>query len=277
MMNFLIFILGLVIGSFLNVLIFRLPRPEISKYRNTVRGRSFCPNCQKTISWHDNIPLISFLFLKGRCRNCKSKISRQYPLVELFTAFLFFISFLIYGQNPVFLLYVLFLISLFTVIAAIDLKHFLILDSLVLIGFLVSLLYFLFFTAIPQPAFGGAEPSTNTFYFSSALYGLLFFAGIFLLLFLASRGRWLGFGDVKLAALLGFIFGLEGAVNIFYLTFLSGFIVAIILLVLKKADLKTQIPLGSIMAGSSILFLLSGFNILDLMDSELIFRLWNIK
>lgn len=279
-MAFSIFALGLIIGSFLNVLIIRLPKSQ------SILGFSKCPKCGGKIKWYDNIPVLSYVILKGRCRNCKSKISWQYPLVELFTAFLFFISFLIYGQDPVFLIYVLSFISLFIVIASIDLKHFLILDSLILTGFIVSLLYLLLTTAIPQlnPAkqelysnYLTGEPSTSTFYFSSALYGLLFFAGIFLFLFLASRGRWLGFGDVKLAALLGFIFGLEGAVNIFYLTFFSGFVVAIILLVLKKADLKTQIPLGSIMAGSSILFLLSGFNILDLIDSELILRLWNIK
>lgn len=251
-MDFLVFIFGLAIGSFLNVLIFRLPEGK------SILGFSKCSNCRKKIAWHDNIPVVSFFLLGGRCRNCGSKVSWQYPLVELLTGFLFLFSFLVYGQSPFFLIYVLFLISLFIVIAVIDLKHLLILDSLVLTGFLVSLLYFLF----------------STFYFLSALYGLLFFGGILLFLFLASKGRWLGLGDVKFAALLGFIFGLNHSINVFFYTFFIGFIIAIILLGLKKADLKTEIPLGSMMAAASILYLFLNFSFLDLIDRELILRLW---
>ena len=260
------------IGSFLNVLISRLPKKE------SILGYSKCPDCRKRIAWHDNIPVLSFLFLKGRCRNCRSKISRQYPLIELLTGFLFLFSFLIYGSDPVFLVYTLFFISLLVVIAFIDLKHFIILDNLILSGFIVStLLIFNFQFPISNEfsifQFSNCEIITCSF--KDAFWGLSFFAGIFLLLFLSSKGRWLGLGDVKLAALLGFVFGLKGAVNIFYLTFLTGFIIAIMLLVLKKADLKTQVPLGLIMAGSSILFLLSGFSMLDSVNTELILRLWS--
>ena len=158
------------------------------------------------------------------------------------------------------MIYALFLISLFIVVAAIDFKHFIILDNLVLAGFIVSSI-FIYLTS-------------HFSLLTSNFYGLLFFAGIFLLLFLMSKGEWIGFGDVKLAAMLGFIFGLESSVSIFYLTFSIGFIYAIMLLVLKKADLKTQVPLGSLMSGASILFLLTRFDLLELINPELILRLW---
>lgn len=249
MTAFLIFIFGLIIGSFLNVLISRLPK------RKSILGFSKCPECRKNIFWYDNIPVLSFLFLKGRCRGCKSKISLRYPLIELLTGFLFFLSLLIYGNNIPFLIYILFLISILTVIAFIDLKHFIIPDSLILAGFLVSFA-FIFLTF-------------DSSLLISHFYGLAFLGGFFLLLFLVSKGGWVGFGDVKLGALLGFVFGLKSAVDVFYFTFLIGFIIAIILLSFKKAGLKTRVPLGLIMAGASILFLLTKFSLLDLINAKL--------
>ena len=256
---FLVFVFGLAIGSFLNVLIYRLP------YKKSFLGRSFCLRCRKRISWSDNIPVISFFFLRGRCRNCKARISWQYPAVELLTGFLFLISSLIYGLSPILLIYVLFLVSLLIVIAFIDLKNLIIPDSLISFGFIVSIF------SIPQFLDCGVVSCS----IKDSSLGALFFAGVFLFLFLISKGRWLGFGDVKFAALLGFIFGLKNSIDIFYLTFLIGFFIAIILLGLKKADFKTEVPLGSIMGAASILFLLTGFSILGLVNSELIFRLWS--
>ncbi len=255
MNGLLIFIFGLIIGSFLNVLILRLPENQ------SISGFSRCHNCKKRIAWYDNIPVFSFLFLRGHCRNCGSKISWQYPIIELLTAFLFLLSFLVYKSNSVFLIYILFLVSFLIVVAILDLKHFIILDNSILLGFMVS---FIFIFLAP-----------DFLLLVSRFYGLLFFAGIFLVLFLFSRGQWIGFGDVKLAALLGFVFGLESSIVIFYLAFLAGFIIAIILLVLKKADLKTQIPLGSLMSAAGIFFLLSGFNLLELINADLILRIWS--
>lgn len=260
----LIFIFGLVIGSFLNVLILRLPQDK------SILGFSKCPKCRKKISWYDNIPILSFFILRGRCRNCKSKISWQYPLVELTTAFLFLFYFWVFGYNLPFLIYVLFLLSFLTVIAFIDFNYFIILDSLILIGFFVSLSYLLLNTFYLFPS----ECHLLSCSFKNSILGAAFFSGLFGVLFLASKGRWIGLGDAKLGAWLGFIFGFKNAIDIFYLTFLIGFIFAIISLSLKKAGLKTEVPLGSIMAGASILFLFSGFSILDLIDGDLIRRLW---
>lgn len=263
-MNFLIFIFGLAIGSFLNVLIYRLPQNE------SILGFSKCLQCRKLIAWPDNIPVLSFFLLKGRCRHCGSGILRQYPLVELLTGFLFLFSFLVYRENPFFLIYVLFLIGLLIVVGLIDFKHFLILDNLVLAGFIGSLIFMFLFQV---SCFKFQELASCSL--KNSLFGVLFFAGIFLFLFLITKAKGIGLGDVKMAGWLGFVFGLESSVSVFYLTFFIGFIYAIILLASRRVGLKSKVPLGSLMALASILFLLSGFNILDLVNAELIFRLWS--
>lgn len=250
-MAILAFIFGLVIGSFLNVLISRLPEGK------SILGFSKCLKCGVKIDWYDNIPILSFLILKGRCRNCRAKISWQYPLVELLTAFLFLPSFLIYGGDLFFLVFIMFLISLLIAVAFIDLNRFLIPDNLIFIGFLVSLVYLLVFS------FTSASPDCQIIScsFKNSIFGLSFFAGILLSLFFITRGKGMGLGDVNLAGLLGFVFGLKNAITVFYLTFFIGFIVAIILVVFKKAGLKSKVPLGLVMAMAAILFLLSGFNL----------------
>ena len=250
-------------GSFLNVLIIRLPEGK------SILGFSKCLKCGAKIDWSDNIPILSFLILKGRCRDCRAKISWQYPLVELLTAFLFLFSFLIYGGNPILLVFILFLISLFITIAFMDLNRFLIPDKLIFVGFFVSLIYF------SVSAFISGPPDCRIIScsFKNSIFGLLFFAGILLSLFFITKGKGMGLGDVNLAGLLGFIFGLKNAVMIFYLAFFIGFIIAIILLAFKKVGLKSKVPLGSIMAAAGILLLL-GFNLFDFMGIELVSRLY---
>ena len=263
-MPVLVFVLGLAIGSFLNVLILRLPQNK------SILGFSKCPKCQIRIKWHEKIPLFSFLFLKGPCQNCCSKISFRYFLVELLTAFLFLFVFWAYGGNAAFLVYILFLTGLLVVIAFIDLDHFLILDSLILPGFIFSVSFLLFGAYYPFPADYCRIVSCSV---GNSALGLSFFAGFFLFLFFITKKKGIGFGDLNLAGFLGFVFGLRNAVNVFFLTFFIGFIIAIILLVFKKAGLKSKMPLGSIMAVAGILLLL-GFDLADFIDFELILRLW---
>lgn len=241
-------IFGLIIGSFLNSLIYRLPR------KKTLLDRSRCTNCNKKIKWYDNLPIISFFILKGHCRNCKKKISWQYPIIEALTGILFLLVFLIY-QNFLSVIYLLFLISLFILIAVIDLKYYIILDKTIIIGVLAAFVYIFLF---PQGCF--KEISCSLL---SSIKSITIFAGIFFLVFIISKGKWIGFGDVKLMALVGLIFGLKNSIDIFYLTFLIGLIVAIILLALKKAKLKTEIPLGTILSSAVIMFLLTKFSFVD--------------
>lgn len=252
-------IFGLIIGSFLNVLILRLP-----KYQS-ILGRSKCPNCKKEIKWFDNIPVLSFIILKGVCRFCKKKISRQYPMIEILTAIIFLLLYLTQKENLFFLIFTLIFSSLLIVIGFIDLKNSIILDKTIVFGFLISIIYFLILN------FKTKNPECDILSCSllNSLLGILFFGGIFFAIYLSSNGRLLGFGDVKLATLLGFTFGFKNSIELFCSTFSFGFIIAMILLTLKKVDLKTKIPLGSIMAGTSIFFLATNFRILDIFKIHL--------
>ncbi|CAN5325826.1 A24 family peptidase [soil metagenome] len=206
----LLLVFGLVIGSFLGALSYRLPRRiSISE------GRSECPNCHRQISWFDNIPLFSFLFLLGKCRNCKQKISFRYPLIELSTA----IIFIIIGFNIVHLIIASVLIAIFVI----DLETQIIPDELVFIGIVVFLL--------------------AGFSFINLLAGLLS-ALILLLLNIMTKGKGMGLGDVKLALLLGAMVGLDKFLIWLFFSFASGAIVGIMLILFKSAGLKQKIAFG---------------------------------
>lgn len=257
-MTFFVFIFGLIIGSFLNVLILRLPEGR------SILGFSKCPNCQKRIVWFDNIPVLSFFFLRRCCRDCRALISWQYPIVEIISGFLFLGLFLLYASNPSLWLFTAFLAALLLAIGVIDLRRFIILDELLLAGLAGMILFFVF---------GFTDCRVLSCSVSDSLSGLSFFAGTFLAVYFFSRRKGIGFGDVKLAALLGLAFGLEKSINLFLLTFILGFIIAIILLGLGRAGLKTPIPLGTILFMASTFFLLTGFDLADRIGLELIFRL----
>lgn len=143
-----IFAAGLIIGSFLNCLIYRLEISEQGWLKKMIFGRSFCPNCRHTLAWYDLIPVLSFVFLKGRCRYCKKRISIQYPLVELVTGILFVFVFwhwsLGIGVGHWDLLnfvYLLFIVACLIVIFIFDLKHYLIPDEIVYPAIVIILLY----------------------------------------------------------------------------------------------------------------------------------------
>lgn len=188
-MYFLLFILGLIAGSFLAALSYRLPRNISIK-----TGRSFCPNCKTQINWQDNIPLLSYLLLKGKCRKCRKKISWRYPIIEFATAIVFVLT----GLNP----FMLFIGCLLVLIFVIDLEHQLIPDELVFAGLGASLIYLL---------------SSVTFY-QNLLAGFL--AALFLLLIhFVTLGRGMGLGDVKLALFLGSLLGFSNLLYFFFASF----------------------------------------------------------
>jgi prepilin signal peptidase PulO-like enzyme (type II secretory pathway) len=202
-----LFALGLIIGSFLGALTYRLPR-NIS----IAKGRSFCPNCKHQIAAYDNIPVISWLILGGKCRNCKHKISFREPLIEISTA----IIFIIIGFNVIALILACILISIFII----DFEHQLIPDELVFIGIAVLM------------------PSLT-----NLLAGLLA-ANLLLFLNLITKGKGMGLGDVKLAILLGAIVGLSSLFNWLFMSFLVGAMVGIILMLAGIAKLKQKIAFG---------------------------------
>lgn len=216
------FLLGLVFGSFSNVLIWRIPQEK------TLNGRSMCPKCKNKISWYDNIPLLSFLILKGRCRNCKTDISLRYPLVEFITGIIFLFLYFKFGLSSQMFFLVLLspvLISIFFI----DLDHQLIPDELVFWGIGFSFLYLVFIS--PQ------------FFYSSFFAGLI--SSLFLLtLHFITHGRGMGLGDVKFAILGGMMVGLANIFHWFFAAFLTGAIIGCILILTRKYGLKSKIAFG---------------------------------
>ncbi|OGM25162.1 hypothetical protein A2627_00125 [Candidatus Woesebacteria bacterium RIFCSPHIGHO2_01_FULL_39_28] len=212
-----LFFLGLIIGSFIGALTYRIPRGK-----SVVFGRSECPNCHKTISWYDNIPVLSYLILSGRCRNCHKKISLRYPVIELATAAVFVLSYLghlsilSYLITPV-------LIAIFVI----DLEHQIIPDSLV----------FLLFTIIFIIGYNSYSFYTNLFIgFLSSL--------LLLSLNLITRGRGMGLGDAKLVIPLTFLLGYPKAFYMFFWAFVIGAMVGIVLIATKKVSFGKPIPFG---------------------------------
>jgi prepilin signal peptidase PulO-like enzyme (type II secretory pathway) len=266
-----LFLFGLCIGSFLNVIIYRLP-----KGLSIWKGRSFCPECKKKLLWWELIPLFSFFFLRGKCSKCKVKISPQYPIVELVTGILFLLviksfnhEFIISGFQDYMiiglqLLYYFLIISILIAIFFIDLKYYIIPDSLIVIGGAVSFLYLL----IIQYIFSSLQttnhiksifPYYNFIIHNSLFINHLIFAiigGVFfgLIIFL-TKGRGMGMGDMKFAILMGLILGGK-LVAALYLAFVLGAIVGIFLILLKKKSLKSKVPFGPFLVGVTLLFMI---------------------
>lgn len=246
----LIFLLGLGVGSFLNVLIDRLPREE-----SFTKGRSYCESCKKTLRWYDLIPLLSFIILKAKCRYCRSPISHYYPVVELTTGLLFVAVLFLPGEFTITfitiinLIFYLFIASGLIVVFFVDLKYGIIPDKVVYPAVAVT---FIFLVTNRQ------SPIANHIF--SAISAFLFF----LLIFLATRGRGMGFGDVKLAFLIGLILGFPKILVAFYAAFLTGALLSIILILAKKKKFKgSTIPFGPFLVIGTFIALFWGDDILQ--------------
>ncbi len=247
---FLIFTLGMIIGSFLNCVIYRLHTEE-----NFVKGRSFCPNCKKDLKAIDLIPLFSFLSLKGKCRYCSNKISSQYPLVEAITGALFALVFY-YKMPQIFnfweiaeIGYLFFVMSLMVVIFVYDLKHYIIPDEAVFTAIGITFLWQLLL------------------YFNGTIalneFGLIILSGLgassfFLSLFLVSKGNWIGFGDVKLAIFMGFFLGFPNIVVALFSSFMIGAIIGVGLVLSEKKGLKSEVPFAPFLIIGTFLAFFAG-------------------
>jgi leader peptidase (prepilin peptidase)/N-methyltransferase len=241
-------VLGLAVGSFLNVVIYRVPRKE-----SVVRPRSHCPSCGTQLADRDNIPVLSWVLLRGRCRTCGERISARYPLVELATAALFVAVGLRFGPDWAVPAFLLFFASLLA-ISLIDLEHYIIPNRIVyptLFGGFALLV-------LAAGAEGDWKPLER------ALIGSAVFWGILLLIHLVSP-RGMGFGDVRLAAVLGLFLGWLGLGYVglaFFLGFLLGAIVGLILMVLRRRGRKDHIPFGPFLAAGAVVAVLAGSPIL---------------
>jgi leader peptidase (prepilin peptidase)/N-methyltransferase len=242
----LIFVLGLIVGSFSNVCIYRIPRNE-----SVIYPASHCPKCRSNISPKDNIPLLSYILLKGRCRNCKSKISIQYPVVEFLTGFIYLIIYLIYGLSIQTLIYII-LSSALIIIAFIDLNEQIVPDVISLPGIVIGFILSFF---VPYISF-----------VNSAL-GVVVGGGIISVIGLAGsvifKKEAMGGGDIKLAAMIGAFLGWRYTIISLFFGFFLGALTGIILIMTKIKKREDAIPFGPFIALGSIITLLWGEKILS--------------
>ncbi|MCX7857615.1 MAG: prepilin peptidase [Deltaproteobacteria bacterium] len=242
--KFIFFLVGLAVGSFLNVVIYRLPRG-----RSIISPGSFCPKCETPIKFYNNIPVLSYLFLKGRCKNCNSNISLRYPIIELLTGILFYFLFDQKGLGLEFVVSVFF-VSLLITISFIDLDFQIIPDVLSIGGLFVGL--FLSFFRNPH------------FYFKDSIYGALVGGGILFIIAygyeLLTKREGMGFGDVKLLAMIGSFTGVRGALFSLISGSLFGTILGLFLIYVKGKDLRYAIPFGPFLSMGALCFIFFGDN-----------------
>ena len=235
------FIFGAAIGSFLNVCIFRIPAEA-----SIVKPASRCPSCGHPIRFHDNIPIVSFLILRARCRDCGAKISWRYPLVELITGMMALLLFDKFGPTLVFLAFFIFT-AVLIVITFIDLDHQIIPDILSLPGIPVFFLAAVFIVKLP---------------WLEALIGLLIGGGVLLAIAygyeLITKREGMGGGDIKLLAMIGGFLGWKSLIFVLLFSSLTGAVVGIAAMVIKKQDTKYAIPFGPFLSVAAVAWIFWG-------------------
>jgi leader peptidase (prepilin peptidase)/N-methyltransferase len=245
--NWYIFFVGMCIGSFLNVCIYRLPSGK-----SIVSPASACPVCGNPIHWYDNIPLISYIVLRGRCRGCKTSISIRYPIVELLCGLFAMASWMRFGNSLPALIYFIFIAALLA-ITFIDIDHRIIPDIISLpgipLGFLASLI-------LPQLKW------------SDSLIGIGVGGGILLAIAwgyqIATGKDGMGGGDIKLLAMIGAFLGWKGVLFTIMASSLIGTVVGIVLMVRAGKGIKMAMPFGPFLAIGAILYLFFGPQLIDL-------------
>lgn len=247
-MSFFLFCYGLVFGSFSNVLIDRQGSGE-----SVLWGRSHCDHCKKTLRWYELIPVLSFIVQLGKCRRCHRHLSLQYPLIELVTAGGYV---WLYATVPFGLAYIaaaaIYSTSIVMLVA--DYKYRIIPDEMVVIASVSSIVY-IFVTQ--QHSYDIVR------HIASAIGAATFFYT----LWFGTKGKGMGFGDVKLSAMLGLLLGFPGIVFALYTAFLTGAVVGVILILIRNKTLKSRIAFGP--------FLLLGLLVAIIFDRQLI-HIWNI-
>ncbi len=243
-----IFMLGLLIGSFLNVCIYRIPRGESIAY-----PPSHCTSCGSDIKAYDLIPVISWIFLRGKCRNCDQKISMRYALVELATAILFLLTYFQYGLS-IFLLRFLILIPFLIVIAMIDYDTMDVYTNTTWIALAVGivLLGVNFYLKLPIVTY---------------VYGALLGAGIIIFIILSSKlilgTEGMGWGDAEICGLCGLFLGFKLTLLTMFFSFIIGGVVGVYLLRFKKKNGRSEMPFGPSIIMATFLVIIWGEKILN--------------
>jgi leader peptidase (prepilin peptidase)/N-methyltransferase len=242
-------VLGLIVGSYLNVLIYRLPLGI-----STVFPRSRCPHCGTAIRAYDNVPVLSFLLLRGRCRQCGASISGRYPAVEAATAALFLACFLRFGislQAPVAALFCALMLAL----TMIDYDHMILPDKLTWPGIALGILL--------QPLVGWTRLGNGPWgAVAGAAFGAALGAGILLAVWIAwylwRHEEGMGLGDVKMLAAIGAFLGWKGVLVALFLGALSGAVVGLTLMAFRGLDFKAKLPFGVFLALGGVIALFAG-------------------
>ncbi|SHI92278.1 prepilin peptidase [Lutispora thermophila] len=242
-----IFILGTIIGSFLNVCIYRIPKKESIAFPS-----SYCTLCNTSLKWYDLIPILSYLLLKGKCRYCRGYITPQYPIIELLNGIIYTILLFHYGMSLDFI-YFSIIISILLIISSIDYYHQIIPDTLLLLLIAITVLYriAIYYTY-------DISISLPDSIISSLLSGLLFT----IISLISNEG--MGGGDIKLIAILSFILGFRKAILNILLSFIIGAVISLLLLICGRKGRKDTIPFApfinisffiSSLWGESIIFI----------------------
>lgn len=246
-MYIIICLYGLIVGSFLNVCIYRIPREESIAFPS-----SHCPKCNTSLKWYDNIPVLSFIAYKGKCRYCGDQISPQYPIIEMLNALIYIIIFIKFGFTIDFIFYAI-ISSILIVVTVIDLQNMIIPDILIILILATTVIYkitsYLLYKTSPD--------------ILNSLGALALSSGIFLLIILISKGG-MGGGDVTLIGSLGFILGVKNILLTIFLSFIFGAIISVLLLLFKIKGRKDPIPFGPFIVLGFFITLIAGDYLIDL-------------
>jgi leader peptidase (prepilin peptidase)/N-methyltransferase len=246
-----IIVVGLIFGSFLNVVIYRLPLEK-----SIVKPGSHCPSCGKPVRFYDNIPVLSYIVLLGKCRNCKAGISPRYPAVELLTAFSFWISYYYFADIPVYAGFNILFLCLMIALALIDYDHQILPNELTLGGAAVFLIY-AFFNPVITPL------NAYLTSFGSAL----FFAGIYFFYVKVRKMEGLGQGDIKMMLLLGAFLGVHRLIVAVLIASFAGMIIGLFFILFRGKNLKMKLPFGTFLSFGSYLSIFWGHHILNAFQS----------
>jgi leader peptidase (prepilin peptidase) / N-methyltransferase len=242
-MNLLVLILGLVIGSFLNVCIYRIQREESVAF-----PPSHCTSCGYNLKAVDLIPVISYIFLRGKCRNCTEKISMRYPIVELINGLMYLVLFLKFELSYTFVFSAIFF-SILLVISLIDLESKEVYLSTIIFGLIVVILYILVTYFI-----------YNKNIINNVLGGAIGY-GIIMLIVILTRG--MGEGDAEIAGICGLFLGIKGILLALFIAIVTGGIVGTIILLIKLKDKKAEIAFGPYIALGAVISMLYGSKIIE--------------
>lgn len=252
--TFIVFMFGACLGSFLNVCIYRIPA-ELS----VVKPRSRCPKCMTDLAWKDNIPILGWVLLKGKCRYCKAPIAARYPTIELLTAILFTLIWLYFPYDILLAPYWLLAFGL-VLGSMVDLDEMWLPDRVTIGGMIIGPVF-----SFILPAMHGTEGHLSGLVHS--LVGMAFGFGLFWSISLLGRlilkKDAMGFGDVKLMGALGAFLGFESIIFITFFSSLFGAVIGISFIAMGKRELQSKIPFGPYIALAAVLWILGGSGLWD--------------